>query len=54
MIRMKFDTDSAAVILTRLRAQGANSRDLNRNTITGEDVAIRSCENAKFVNSAAF
>ena len=53
-IRLKFDANSAAVILAGLQAEHTNSRDLNCNTLTCEDVAIWGCKNAKFVNAAAF
>jgi len=54
MVRLKLDTNDGTVVLTRWQAQETNSRDLNSDTLAGQDVAIRLCEYAKFVNLATF
>ena len=54
MGRLQLDTNDRTVVLTRWQAQETNSRDLNGDTVAGQDVAIRLGEYAKFVNLATF
>ncbi len=54
MARTQLDADGAAIKRARRCDEGPNSRDLDRDAIAGENVAIRIGEQALPVGSAAF